>query len=90
MWSTSSPPIRACRTGSRVYGDLNGQINALDLGIRRLTALLDEFGDVTVAAAMSELRARAAQLMRMNIAELKDGTYSARVLSTMTASGMSR
>ncbi len=65
------------RLPNSVYGDLNGQINALDLGIRRLTALLDEFGDVTVAAAMSELRARAAQLMRMNIAELKDGTYSA-------------
>ena len=65
------------RLPNSVYGDLNGQINALGLGIRRLTALLDEFGDVTVAAAMSELRARAAQLMRMNIAELKDGTYSA-------------
>jgi len=27
-----------------LYGDFNGQINALDLGIRRLTALLDEYG----------------------------------------------
>lgn len=65
------------RLPNSVYGDLNGQINALDLGVRRLTALLDEFGDETVAAAMAELRARAAQLMRANIAELKDGTYSA-------------
>jgi N-methylhydantoinase B len=65
------------RLPNSVYGDLNGQINALDLGVRRLTALLDEFSDATVAAAMSELRARAAQLMRANIAELKDGTYSA-------------
>ena len=39
--------------------------------------MLDEFGDETVAAAMAELRARAAQLMRANIAELPDGTYSA-------------
>jgi N-methylhydantoinase B len=65
------------RLPNSVYGDLNGQINALDLGVRRLSALLDEFGDATVGAAMAELRARAAQLMRANIAELKDGTYSA-------------
>jgi N-methylhydantoinase B len=65
------------RLPNSVYGDLNGQINALDLGVRRLSALLDEFGDATVAAAMAELRWRAAQLMRANIAELKDGTYSA-------------
>ena len=65
------------RLPNSVYGDLNGQINALDLGVRRLTTLLDEFGDATVAAAMSELRARAAQLMRANIVELRDGTYSA-------------
>ncbi len=27
------------------WGDLNGQLNALDLGERRLLALLDEYGD---------------------------------------------
>jgi len=59
-----------------LYGDLNGQINALELGERRLTALLDEYGDVTVKDALVELQVRAAQLMRMNIAELPDGTYS--------------
>ncbi len=59
-----------------LYGDLNGQINALDLGERRLTALLDEYGDDTVKEALAELQARAAQLMRMNIAELPDGKYA--------------
>ena len=59
-----------------LYGDLSGQINALELGERRLTALLDEYGDATVQDAFVELQARAAQLMRMNIAELPDGTYS--------------
>ena len=59
-----------------LYGDLNGQINALELGERRLTALLDEYSDTTVQDALTELQARAAQLMRMNIAELPDGTYS--------------
>jgi len=59
-----------------LYGDLNGQLNALNLGERRLTALLDEYGDDTVQDALAELQDRAAQLMRMNIAELPDGTYA--------------
>ena len=58
------------------WGDLNGQLNALDLGGRRLTALLDEYGDDTIAAALAALSARAETLMRANIAALPDGTYS--------------
>ncbi|HTY70339.1 MAG TPA: hydantoinase B/oxoprolinase family protein [Alphaproteobacteria bacterium] len=69
------------RTNSRLplslYGDLNGQVNALDLGARRLSELLKDYGAGTVAEAFGELRARAARLMRANIAELPDGTYSA-------------
>ncbi len=34
------------------WGDLNGQLNALDLGERRLHLLLDEYGDDTIAAAL--------------------------------------
>ncbi|MCW5773705.1 MAG: hydantoinase B/oxoprolinase family protein, partial [Rhodospirillaceae bacterium] len=60
-----------------LYGDLNGQLNALDLGAQRLASLLDEVGPATVTAALAELKARAARLMRANIAELPDGTYSA-------------
>lgn len=60
-----------------LYGDLNGQLNALDLGARRLAELLDEYGGATVAEALSELRTRAARLMRANIGDLPDGTYSA-------------
>ena len=41
-----------------LYGDLNGQINALDLGERRMTALLDEYGDATIADCLVELKAR--------------------------------
>ena len=37
------------------WGDLNGQLNALDLGERRLHALLDEYGDETIAAALAAL-----------------------------------
>ena len=57
------------------WGDLNGQLNALDLGERRLHALLDEYGDETIAAALAALSARAETLMRANIAALPDGTY---------------
>ena len=65
------------RLPGSLYGDLQGQINALDLGARRLDALLDEYGDGTVEGALRELRRRAARLMAANIAELPDGTYSA-------------
>ena len=58
------------------WGDLNGQINALDLGERRLHALLDEYGDDTIASALAALSQRAEALMRANIAALPDGTYS--------------
>jgi N-methylhydantoinase B len=58
------------------WGDLNGQINALDLGEMRLHVLLDEYGDATIAAALEALSARAEELMRANIAALPDGAYS--------------
>ena len=58
------------------WGDLNGQLNALDLGERRLNALLDEYGDETIAAALDALSLRAEKLMRANIAALPDGSYS--------------
>src|SRR2546422_1052559 len=58
------------------WGDLNGQLNAIDLGERRLHALLDEYGEETIAAALAALSARAETLMRANIAALADGTYS--------------
>jgi len=58
------------------WGDLNGQLNALDLGEQRLTALLDEYGDDTIAAALAALSQRAETLMRANIAALPDGIYA--------------
>jgi N-methylhydantoinase B len=58
------------------WGDLNAQLNALDLGERRLHELLDQYGDDTIGAALDALSARAQALMRANIAALPDGTYS--------------
>ena len=60
-----------------LYGDLNGQINALELGERRMAALLDDYGEATVAACLVELKARAAAMMRAQIADLPQGTVSA-------------
>jgi N-methylhydantoinase B len=57
------------------WGDLNGQLNALDLGERRFRALLDEYGD-TVTAAFAALSDRAEALMRACLRGLPDGTYS--------------
>jgi N-methylhydantoinase B len=57
------------------WGDLNGQLNALDLGERRLHALLDEYGDETITSALAMLSQRAEALMRANILALPDGTY---------------
>lgn len=65
------------RAPDDAYGDLNAQLNALDLGVRRLDVLLDDYGDDVVAAAIAELTARAETLMRAHLADLPDGTYTA-------------
>ena len=58
------------------FGDLNGQLNALDLGENRLRALLDDYGDTVVMQALDAFTARAEKLMRETIAGLPDGVYS--------------
>lgn len=58
------------------YGDLNGQLNALDLGEKRLIELLDSYGDDIVTQALDAFTARAATLMRETITALPDGVYS--------------
>lgn len=58
------------------WGDLNGQLNALDLGERRLAELLDEYGDGAVAEAFDLLMDRAEALMAAEIEALPDGIYA--------------
>ena len=65
------------RTPVNSYGDLHAQLNALDLGVRRLDDLLDEYGDDVVADALDELTTRAATLMRSSIGTIPDGVYEA-------------
>ncbi|SFN01710.1 hydantoinase B/oxoprolinase family protein [Variovorax sp. OV329] len=64
------------RLPDSLWGDLNGQLAALELGARRLDGLLDEYGDGLVLQALGELRSRALRLMRAHIASLPDGRYS--------------
>ncbi len=59
-----------------VTGDLGGQIAALDVGAKRLAALLDEYGPEVIRTAFGELRRRAVTLMKANIASLPPGTYT--------------
>jgi len=60
-----------------LYGDLNGQINALELGEKRMHEIIDEYNDKTVAECLGELKARAATMMRAQIAQLPAGKISA-------------
>ena len=60
-----------------LYGDLNGQINALELGERRVHQLIDDYGEETVSACLGQLKARAAEMMRKQIAELPSGKVCA-------------
>ena len=64
------------RLPNSLYGDLNGQINALDLGEERLNELLDEYSEVTVSTALGLLRSRAEKMMRDHLAAFPDGTIS--------------
>lgn len=58
------------------WGDLNGQLNALDLGQRRFAELLDEYGPATLSEAFDAFSERAEALMRAAIRALPDGRYS--------------
>jgi N-methylhydantoinase B len=57
------------------WGDLQGQLGALDLGERRLIGLLDEYGDVAMGEAFEAYSDRAEKLMRAALQGLPDGVY---------------
>jgi len=63
------------RIADQRIGDIKAQAAALAIGEKRLTALLDRYGDDVVEACIGELKARAAQQMRAKIAGIPDGTY---------------
>ena len=63
------------RVADQRVGDIRAQKAALNVGKRRLAALLDRYGDGTVEEAVAELRARAERQMRALIAPIPDGNY---------------
>ncbi|MGR3454083.1 hydantoinase B/oxoprolinase family protein [Pseudooceanicola sp.] len=63
------------RVADQRIGDVKAQAAALYVGQKRLTRLLDRYGDDTVREAVGELRRRAAEQMRANIALIPPGTY---------------
>ncbi len=63
------------RIADQRIGDIKAQAAALTTGEKRLTALLDRYGAGTVTDAIVELKARAAQQMRAQIATIPDGVY---------------
>ena len=69
--------MRNTRLPQSAQGDLNGQLGALDLGVKRLDALLDEYGAETVQAALGALGNRAEALMRSELSGLPDGRWEA-------------
>ncbi|MEM9045615.1 MAG: hydantoinase B/oxoprolinase family protein [Pseudomonadota bacterium] len=69
--------LRNTRLPQSAMGDLNGQLGALDLGVKRLDELLGEYGAPTVTAALDALGDRAEALMRAEVADLPDGTWRA-------------
>jgi N-methylhydantoinase B len=66
------------RVSEQRIGDVQAQASALLVGADRLTELLNRYGDSTVTAAITEIRALAAAQMRAKIALIPEGAYSAK------------
>ncbi len=58
-------------------GDVKAQIAALTAGARRLTALLDRYGQDVVDRSVAELELRSEQLMRAHIETIPEGLWQA-------------
>ena len=69
--------LRNTRLPQSAQGDLNGQLGALDLGIKRMHELLDHYGAGTVSDALTALGQRAEALMRAELSALPDGRWEA-------------
>ncbi len=63
------------RVADQRIGDIKAQAAALAIGEKRLTALIDRYGEDVVEDAIVELKSRAAQQMRAKIATIPDGIY---------------
>jgi N-methylhydantoinase B len=66
-----------CRVPQERIGDFKAQLGALNVGDRRLTALLDRYGADVVRAVVAEMRQRSEREMRAHIETIPDGVYRA-------------
>ncbi|MDA0989958.1 MAG: hydantoinase B/oxoprolinase family protein [Verrucomicrobia bacterium] len=57
-------------------GDIHAQTAAIRIGMRRLTEVLDRYGDALVGQVIDELEKRSESQMRAHIATVPDGTYA--------------
>ncbi len=64
------------RIAEQRIGDVKAQAAALMIGERRLTQLLDRYGEQTVEAAIVELKRQASEQTRAVISRIPDGLYS--------------
>ncbi len=65
------------RVPDQRIGDIKAQEAALKVGAERLRELIGRYGKRTIEAAIREIRTRAAQRMRAEIATIPDGVYAA-------------
>ena len=65
------------RAPGQVMGDLEAQLAAAELGVRRLIELLDTYGKETVRSACNQLMDYSERVLRSRLAEIPDGEYTA-------------
>jgi N-methylhydantoinase B len=66
------------RVSEQRIGDVKAQASALLVGAERLAALMDRYGDETVAQANAEMRRLAARQMRAMVGLVPEGSYTSR------------
>jgi N-methylhydantoinase B len=74
VWRLLRDNIRA---SDMVVGDMEAQVAACHIGAQRYVELLEQWGRETVEAACEELMAYSERMLRQEIEQLPDGTYSA-------------
>ena len=65
------------RARDLVEGDIQCQVGAVNLGEKRLTVLLDQYGAVSLSAATAEILDATERRVRADIAVIPDGEYCA-------------
>jgi N-methylhydantoinase B len=66
------------RVSEQRIGDVKAQASALLVGAERLAALMDRYGDETVAQAIAEMRRLAARQMRAMVGLVPEGSFTSR------------